>query len=116
MLRRLYRTPIVAGILAGLLILGGCESITPIEGLTLVDQAVESSARQATTLLQSEQIKVRDACKIEVYGRFAHEAVKEGRLQWFTGNPEGAADHLQAARAALAGLTPDILAVIEEEC
>lgn len=103
--------------LASLLILAACSGkITAIEGLTLVDQAVESSARQATTMLQADQINVKDACKIQIYGRFAHEAVKEGRLQWFTGNPDGAAGHLSAARSALAGLTPEILTAISEEC
>lgn len=103
-------------LLAGFLILSGCGGITAIEGLTLVDQAVESSARQAATMLRGGQIDVEDACKIEVYGTFAHEAVKEGRLQWFTGNRDGAEDHLQAARSALSGLTPEILETITREC
>ena len=97
--------------------LGACGgNITAIEGLTLVSQAVEGSANQVTALVQTDQISLEDACKIEVYGRFANEAVKEGRLQWFTGNPEGAAEKLEAARDALSGLTPEILAVVQEEC
>lgn len=90
--------------------------ISAIEGLTLVDEAIERSARQTSVMLDQGQITPKQACKISTYGRFAHEAVVEGYTQWVLGNPSAATDHLTSAQNALAGLTPDVLAAVEKDC
>lgn len=90
-----------------LLLLAACGDKTNLaQELTLANETIASSAVAATRALNEGHISVKQACKIEAYGRVAGVMIDQAWINWFLGNPDTAEAQLDAAISAINGTLP----------
>ena len=97
-----------------LVLLSACDKDIAQE-LILTNETIASTARAAESGLAQGHISPEDACRIEVYGRFAGAAVDQAWVSYVLNDPSSTQEQLDAARSAIAGVLPEAQALADED-
>ena len=111
-------------VVALVLVLGGCnglmssgdKKVSVHESLTLMNYAIAASADGASIALDLDQISVKEACKVEQYGRLAGSIVDQAWAAVFVGDVETAEGMIVSARSALTGVSDAAVILVEDHC
>ena len=98
------------------LLLAGCDTISPHESLVLMDSTIQSSAETAEVLLDEGAIDKKDACYVLVAGRIAAAGVDSGWRALFVQDWDGVQVYVDQARQALQGLTDAVVRAQQLKC